>query len=100
MSRHTYQGKRYQLVLGLDAPLRAFFGHVQSEVQPPRQLGEMDEFDASREGLDNLLQAASEYEPVPPTIVDSLTHDLATLGKGADLSYERVHSTPTGDSDK
>lgn len=87
-------------MLGLDAPLRGFFGHVRTGSETPQQLGNLDEFDASPAGLQKLIQAASEYEPVPPTVVDSLAQDLASLDAGADLSYQRLHSTLAGDPTK
>lgn len=90
MSRHTYQGKRATLVLGLDAPLQNFFGQVHGK-GAPKMLGKGMGYPANAEGLRSLCTEATKYEEVPPTVVDALEHDLRTFETGGDLSYERVH---------
>ncbi len=92
MSRHVFQGERYTLVLGLDAPLMSLFGQIHG-AGSPKMLGAGEGFEASPSGLTALLGEASKYEAVPPTVVDALEQDLRSMETGADLSYERRHSS-------
>lgn len=90
MSRHIYPANGHTHVLGLDAPLRRFFGQVHS-ANGPVLLGDGEGYEATSAGLASLLHDASSYEALLPTVVDGLERDLSDLESG-DLSYEKTHS--------
>lgn len=98
MSRHIYRETDHIVVLGLDAPLNCYFGHVQHMAGEPSPLGDGSGFEATSDGLLSLLRAAQSFGNVPPTVLDSLQHDLESHLAGQDISYEKWHSESRGEA--
>lgn len=96
MSRHTYQGDKCTVTVGVDRPLQYVFGSVtRAGAKHPVVLGDpIQNYPPTEEGVDTLLQDAAKYGKCPASVREALLADLEALQTGGNLNIAKWHGDP------